>query len=225
MGLIKPSGTKLPTLSNPASATQILKNYDAINASGAKVTGSHVCPSAPTLPTLTKAATGSQIMSGYDAINSAMERVQGTHVCKTLSELLPSRSNPAGAEQIMSGYQGISNSGAVVNGSYVPPAAGAEYELITVHVSYGTKTVYHSLNGITHAFGVPASVLEYSNGNNSGYTRMFNDTTAFYGSSGGTIYKKDNQISYNDGAISTAASNGFCYIDILCVYDESEGTL
>ena len=48
MGLKKPvkDSISLPTLSNPAAAENIQSGYEAINVSGEKVTGSHVCPEA-----------------------------------------------------------------------------------------------------------------------------------------------------------------------------------
>lgn len=38
-------GVSLPTLTNPAGADQILEGYEAVDGSGNKVTGTHVCES------------------------------------------------------------------------------------------------------------------------------------------------------------------------------------
>ena len=233
MGLIKPvsGGVDLPTLNNPAASSQILKDYDAINGAGEKVTGSHVCPDAPELPALSNPAKGAQIMSGYDAVNSTMERVEGTHVCKTLSELLPSRSKPAGANEILTGYQGVDNTGAVVNGAYVPPAAGAEWELITVGNSNNTSTVYHSMSDITHCAVTPSYYQEAEKMWNPGTFEL----NFVWNKFGGTkTYSTNTSLSETpitygaDGSITAGKPNGGNYVarfrwsHILCVND-SEG--
>lgn len=63
------AGTKLPTLSNPATAAEILSGYEAINDAGEVVTG--------TALETASTATAADIMSGKTAYNSAGELLTG----------------------------------------------------------------------------------------------------------------------------------------------------
>lgn len=65
----------LPSLSKPASASQILSGYQAISASGTKITGTST---AKVLPSLSNAATASDVVSGKQFINAAGSRITGT---------------------------------------------------------------------------------------------------------------------------------------------------
>lgn len=84
MGLTKPkkivqSGVSLPTLSNPATAADIMKDKQAINQSGAVLTGNHVCKTLlELLPDMSNPATAEQILSGYQGVNDKGELVTGT---------------------------------------------------------------------------------------------------------------------------------------------------
>ena len=174
------------------------------------------------LPERTNPAGANEILSGYQGVDDTGAVVNGAHTCKTLAQLLPSRSNPAGANEILTGYQGISSTGAVVNGSYVPPAAGAEWEII-ITSSSASNTVSSSLAGISHCYGST---------NNNGFMTSAGavglcDNTLYWISKSGsnqspTYRGSTSTVTFNGGTISSNGSN-FRNMSLLFLYDENGG--
>lgn len=78
MPLYKPQGVALPDLTNPATAENIQKGFEAITEDGSIVTGTHTEADSPTLPALSKPAAAAQILADYDAINADGNRVAGS---------------------------------------------------------------------------------------------------------------------------------------------------
>ena len=177
---------------------------------------------AVSLPELENPAGSEQILSGYQGIDSTGAVVTGAHTCKTLAQLLPSRSNPAGANEILSGYQGISSTGDVVSGAYVPPAAGAEYEII-ITSSSASSTVSSSLAGITHCYG---STNNKSFMNSAGAVGLCDNTLYWISKSGSTsspTYKGSTaNVTFNGGTITSSGSN-FRNMNLLFLYDANGG--
>lgn len=72
------AGAELPALSNPATAENIQKGFEAIDGSGNVVTGTHVEAEAPTLPTLNTPAAASDIASGKEALDGNGNKITGS---------------------------------------------------------------------------------------------------------------------------------------------------
>ena len=87
-------GKKLPSLTNPAAAADIMQNKQAIDQSGQIITGTK----AP-LPTLTNPGSAGDLLSGKQLLNQGGNIVTGTITTRSSSSLTASGSSiivPAG---------------------------------------------------------------------------------------------------------------------------------
>lgn len=118
----KRCGVRIPELTNPAAASDILPGKQAIDQVGALLTGTST---AKELPALNNPALASDILPGKQAVNGYGGTITGTSTAK----VLPSLSNPAAASDISSGKQSIDGAGKIIQGT------GNVLKAITVKIS------------------------------------------------------------------------------------------
>lgn len=174
------AGTKLPALSNPAGAGQILNGYQAIGADGSIITGTIPSRGAQTITpgTSNKTITAGRYLSGTQTIAGDSDLVAGN--IKSGVNLFGVNGNYSGSEVVYESLSGSSDIGQVMV---------AQYEL---KISNAPKKVcglcMHNISGDT-AFCVsyPSEVDEdqlywtYTNKDGKSYTGY--GTISFFGSS------------------------------------------